>query len=141
MIRRLAVLVALIALIGGVVVVSLVLHDRRYNQTPPELQSAGPGTVRLTGPCCLGAPPTAFTVTVEDGSTVRLAFGAVKDGDPPEAQVFMVMPSGAHVTLFLHEGEQRTVERSTVRLLHVWTEPQLSNEAIDVQVTAAGAGR
>ena len=132
MIRVLAVVAVVIA---GTVVAALILHDRWYNQTPPELQSAGPGTVRLTGPCCLGAPPTVYPVTLKDGSTLRLAFGATKDGDPRAAQIFMVTPAGAHIGLILNEGERRTVETATVRLLRVWTEPKLSNEAIDVQVT------
>jgi hypothetical protein len=135
MIRRLALLAVVIA---AAVVVGMVLHDRWYNQTPPELQSAGPGTVRLTGPCCAGAPPVVQQVTLSDGSTVRLQFGATHSGNPRAAQVFVVPPSGAHVALILNEGDQRTVERVIVRVLHVWTEPQPRNEAIDVRVTESG---
>lgn len=135
MIRRPAGVAAVIAaaVVGGVL-----LHDRWYNQTPPELQSAGPGTVRLTGPCCVGAPPVAQPVTLKDGSIVRLQFGATHGGNPRAAQVFVMPPSGAHITLVMNEGEQRMVETVTVRLLHVWTEPRPSNEAIDVRVTDGG---
>jgi hypothetical protein len=52
--------------------------------------------------------------------------------------VFVVPPSGARVALILNEGDQRTVERVIVRVLHVWTEPQPRNEAIDVRVTESG---
>ena len=122
------------AAFAGLSVVAAVIAYRWYNQTPPPLQSVGPGTVRLKAPASSGARAPFSEVTLADGGSVSLEFVFAQES-PRAATVLLATAPTSTVTLQLREGERQTAGNVSVRLLHVWTEPKLSHEAIDVQVT------
>ena len=128
------------AAVGAIFVAALltaaVITYRWYNQTPPPLQSVGPGTVRLKAPHSSGARAPFSEVMLADGGSVSLEF-VVAQESPPAATVLLATAPTSTVTLQLHQGERQTAGNFSVLLLHVWTEPKASNEAIDVQVTAS----
>lgn len=132
MTRRLAVVVGVV--VAALAVVALIFYFW-YEQTPPALVLAGPGTVRLNGSCC-GVPAGPHMVTLADGSTVTLQYGSTEDGGGrPEASFRLEHQPGSARLLTMHEGDQQTVGGVTVRVLHIWVTPKPSHEAIDVRVT------
>jgi hypothetical protein len=90
--RRLAVVVGVVG--AALAVVALIVLFW-YEQTPPALVLAGPGTVRLNGSCC-GVPAAPHKVTLADGSTVTLQYGSTDRGSGlPEASFRLEHPPAA----------------------------------------------
>ncbi len=75
------------------VLVAAIGFYRWYNQTPPALESAGPGTVRLSASSASGVPALPHTVTLGDGSTVSLQYADTEmDNGRPVASVAVSLP-------------------------------------------------
>jgi hypothetical protein len=127
---------AAVVLAGAVAAAVVVWHG----QTPPPLSSGDPDTVRLTAPCCPGAPPAPHRVRLADGSTATLQLiDALQENGRPAARISVLLAPGDGRSLDLHEGDQQTVGNVTVRVLRIWLVPDPTNRAVDVRVTSGGA--
>ncbi|HVT69158.1 MAG TPA: hypothetical protein VHF26_15515 [Trebonia sp.] len=135
--KRILLVAAGIILVAVVAVVLVIVFTRSSGngEQPPALQASA-GVYRLS-PAPAGLPELPAHVSTPAGLRY-LSYGAVVDGGRA-AQVWVgTRPGDPHpVQVTLSAGETRTTSGLQLRVVHIWSMPDPSHDAIDIYAVGA----
>ncbi|MGD0556649.1 MAG: hypothetical protein ABSA93_16945 [Streptosporangiaceae bacterium] len=129
------VLIAVAAVVVVAVVAVIVVVKVRDGKQPPALTSS-PGVYRLTpAPVNL---PSIYTAVPTSGGTRYIVYGGISDGGQV-AQLWVYDRQGdPHPTqVTLTAGTTKDVSGVQLRIVHIWSMPNPSHDAIDVHAVSA----